>query len=94
MKTLSVRKRSIVIGRRKRSITLEEPFWIGMKEIAQARGKSLSGLVRDIAVGGEHANLTSAIRLFVLEHFKTVAAPDDRGPGEASALTRCAQADL
>jgi predicted DNA-binding ribbon-helix-helix protein len=67
-----VKKRSIVIADHKTSISLEEPFWIGINEIARSRGNTLSELVSEIESRREHANLSSAIRLFVLEHFKTL----------------------
>ena len=62
-----VRKRSIVLDGHKTSISLEEPFWLGLKEIAQSRSDSLSNVVRSIEASREHGNLSSAIRLFVLQ---------------------------
>jgi predicted DNA-binding ribbon-helix-helix protein len=70
-------KRSIVIESRKTSISLEEPFWNGLKEIAATRKDTLSGLVREIAAARQHGNLSSAIRLFVLDHFKSRAKRSD-----------------
>jgi len=66
-------KRSIVIGGHKTSVSLEEAFWNGMKEISGARGKTLSELVSEIAGSRQQGNLSSAIRLFVLDHFRTGA---------------------
>jgi predicted DNA-binding ribbon-helix-helix protein len=66
-----IAKRSIVIGKRKSSVSLEEPFWTSLKEIAKTRGKPLSELVDEIASGHQHSNLSSAIRLFVLDYFKS-----------------------
>jgi predicted DNA-binding ribbon-helix-helix protein len=65
-----VKKRSIVVANHKTSISLEEPFWIGVNEIARSRGNTLSELISEIESRREHANLSSAIRMFVLEHFK------------------------
>jgi predicted DNA-binding ribbon-helix-helix protein len=70
-----VKKRSVYIGGRKTSISLEEPFWNGVKEIARARGMTLSGLVEMIAAGRNHDNLSSAIRLFVLDAYLDQIAP-------------------
>ena len=64
-------KRSIVIGGHKTSVSLEEPFWNGMKEISGARGKTLSELASEIDGSRQQGNLSSAIRLFVLDHFRT-----------------------
>ena len=66
-------KRSIVIGGHKTSVSLEEAFWNGMKEISGARGKTLSELASEIDGSRQQGNLSSAIRLFVLDYFKTGA---------------------
>jgi predicted DNA-binding ribbon-helix-helix protein len=63
-------KRSIVVGGHKTSVSLEEAFWSGMKDIAGQRGHTLSDLVSEIDGSRQQGNLSSAIRLFVLEHFK------------------------
>ena len=62
----SVSKRSIVIAGHKTSVSLEEQFWDSLKEIASQRGVTLAELVGAIDRDREHANLSSAIRLFVL----------------------------
>ena len=66
----SVVKRSIVVGGHKTSVSLEEAFWNGMKEISVARGTTLYRLVSEIDANRNHGNLSSAIRQFVLDHFK------------------------
>ena len=66
----SVVKRSIVVGGRKTSVSLEEAFWSGMKEISGARGTTLYRLVSEIDANRNQGNLSSAIRQFVLDHFK------------------------
>ena len=63
-------KRSIVIAGHKTSVSLEEAFWKGLKDIAAARDTTLSDLVATIDSTRRHGNLSSAIRLFVLDHFQ------------------------
>jgi predicted DNA-binding ribbon-helix-helix protein len=63
-------KRSIVIAGHKTSVSLEEAFWKGLKEIAANRDMTLSDLVSQIDSERRHGNLSSAIRLFVLEHYR------------------------
>jgi predicted DNA-binding ribbon-helix-helix protein len=63
-------KRSIVIGGHKTSVSLEEAFWKGLKDIAVSRHITLSDLVGSIDSERKHGNLSSAIRLFVLQHFQ------------------------
>ena len=63
-------KRSIVIAGHKTSVSLEDAFWKGLKDIAAARDTTLSELVAAIDTTRRRGNLSSAIRLFVLEHFQ------------------------
>ena len=65
-------KRSIVIGGHKTSVSLEDAFWKGLKEIASTRDVTLSEMVSAIDTGRAHGNLSSAIRLFVLDHYRTM----------------------
>jgi len=64
-------KRSIVIAGHKTSVSLEDAFWKGLKEIAGNREATLSDLVASIDTDRRHGNLSSAIRLFVLDHYRT-----------------------
>jgi len=66
-------KRSIVIAGHKTSVSLEDAFWRGLKEIAATRSMTLSDLVATIDGGRHHGNLSSAIRLFVLDHYRVRA---------------------
>ena len=63
-------KRSIVIAGHKTSVSLEDAFWKGLKEIAGGRDMTLSELVATIDSDRRHGNLSSAIRLFVLEYYR------------------------
>ncbi len=63
-------KRSIVIAGHKTSVSLEDAFWRGLKEIATGREMTLSDLVASIDTDRRHGNLSSAIRLFVLDHYR------------------------
>jgi predicted DNA-binding ribbon-helix-helix protein len=62
-------KRSIVIGGRKTSVSLEDAFWTGLKQIASSRELTLSEIIAIIDANRVHGNLSSAIRLFVLDQF-------------------------
>jgi predicted DNA-binding ribbon-helix-helix protein len=79
-------KRSIVIAGHKTSVSLEEAFWRSLKVIARERGSTLSELVASIDSGRHHGNLSSAIRLFVLEHYRSGAGRHEpESPRELSA---------
>ena len=69
MKSL-VLKRSIMIAGHKSSVSLEDAFWLALKEIAAKRDMTLSELVTSINSQRGHGNLSSAIRLFVLDHYR------------------------
>ncbi len=64
-------KRSIVIAGHKTSVSLEDAFWKGLKEIAAERNMTLSELVASIDTDRQHGNLSSAIRLFVLDYYRS-----------------------
>ena len=64
-------KRSIVIAGHKTSVSLEDAFWKGLKEIAGGRDVTLSDLVSTIDSDRRHGNLSSAIRLFVLDYYRS-----------------------
>jgi predicted DNA-binding ribbon-helix-helix protein len=63
-------KRSIVIAGHKTSVSLEDAFWRGLKDIAGGREMTLSDLVASIDTDRRHGNLSSAIRLFVLDYYR------------------------
>jgi predicted DNA-binding ribbon-helix-helix protein len=64
-------KRSIVIAGHKTSVSLEDAFWQGLKQVAASRGITLSELVASIDTNRKHGNLSSAIRLFVLDYYRS-----------------------
>ena len=70
----SVVKRSIVLAGHKTSVSLEDAFWEGLKDIAKAKRKTLSELVGGIDTNRKHGDLSSALRLFVLDHYKAAIA--------------------
>ena len=65
-----VAKHSIIIHGRKTSVSLEDAFWSDLKQIAHAQQASLCELIARIDQARDHSNLSSAIRLFVLDHFQ------------------------
>lgn len=83
----SVKKRSVVINGRKTSVSLENDFWEEVKTVARSRGQSVVDYVADVVKGYEGHNVSSALRLSVLEHYRnkgqanvppdtTISAPD------------------
>jgi predicted DNA-binding ribbon-helix-helix protein len=71
-----VTKRSLVVGGHKTSVSLEDAFWIELRSIAHNLGVHLSQLVGSIDSERQHSNLSSAIRLFVLEYRSHASSGD------------------
>ena len=69
----SVRPRTVRLGEHKTSFRLEDEFWTAVEEIAFVRGISISKLVANIIMRRRHANLSSMIRLYVLNHYRRLA---------------------
>jgi predicted DNA-binding ribbon-helix-helix protein len=74
-------KRSIVVAGHKTSVSLEDAFWRGLKDIASTRGMTLSDMVAAIDSRRQHGNLSSAIRLFVLDHYRNQSHTVGTGSG-------------
>ena len=69
MKSLVV-KRSVVVSGRNTSITLEDAFWRALREIAKSQRFNISEMISAIDSARTHGNLSSAIRIFVLDHYR------------------------
>ena len=67
-------KRSVMVNGHKTSVSLEDGFWTGMKEIAAGRSMTLSELVAEIDKNRQQGNLSSALRLYVLEFYQKRSA--------------------
>jgi predicted DNA-binding ribbon-helix-helix protein len=66
----TVKKRSIVIGSHKTSISLEDNFWICLRQIAREHATNVSELISTLDGSRNGANLSSAIRVFVLNYYR------------------------
>lgn len=78
MKSLVV-KRSVVVAGHKTSVSLEDAFWKGLKEIAREGHITLSELVGAIDSEREYDNLSSLLRLFVLDFYRTQISDLNKG---------------
>jgi predicted DNA-binding ribbon-helix-helix protein len=77
-------KRSIVIAGHKTSVSLEDAFWGGLKDIAASRNMTLSDLVGSIDADRRQGNLSSAIRLFVLDYYRSQLSEQSKQTNEAA----------
>jgi predicted DNA-binding ribbon-helix-helix protein len=64
--TTGITKRSVMIAGHRTSVSLEDPFWEVLREIAAARDQSVQALIGAIDAGRDGQNLSSALRVFVL----------------------------
>jgi predicted DNA-binding ribbon-helix-helix protein len=74
----TVKKRSIVIGSHKTSISLEDIFWTSLKQIARERATTVSEIIGALDASHGRGNLSSTIRVFVFEHYLNGAANPQR----------------
>ena len=89
-------KRSIELNGHKTSVSLEDEFWLSLRQIAASAGTGLPALLQTIDSSREGANLSSAIRVYVLNHFRNLVANAtqtaaagrdcDKRPAEVSAM--------
>jgi predicted DNA-binding ribbon-helix-helix protein len=78
-------KRSIIRNGHKSSVSLEDQFWDCLREIAKSKKLTVSKLVEEIDHHRSSYNLSSAIRLFVLEYYrKSFSDRSERSPGLAT----------
>ena len=69
----SILKRSIELNGHKTSVSLEDEFWNGLRTIAEAERTSREQLLRTIDSERGIANMSSAIRVSVLNYFMDAA---------------------
>ena len=74
--SFAVLKRSVSIAGHRTSISLEEPFWEGLREIAEREKLSVQALIGRIDAERGEQNLSSAIRVFVLNDLRGRLAAD------------------
>jgi predicted DNA-binding ribbon-helix-helix protein len=79
----SIVKHSVFLASHKTSVSLEDDFWNALKKIAGDRHVRLSELIGSIKAQQQHGNLSSALRLFVLEYYRSKAAEK---PGDERAM--------
>ena len=77
-------KRSIILRGHKTSISVEEPFWKTLKDIAASRRVTRSQLITDIDAQRKAGNLSSAVRLFVLNQYYQTPSTKEQAAGYQS----------
>ncbi|MDX2263876.1 MAG: ribbon-helix-helix domain-containing protein [Hyphomicrobiales bacterium] len=63
-------KRSLTIAGHRTSISLEEAFWTALQDVARGQGKTVASLIFQIDAKRGKTNLSSAIRVYLLDHFR------------------------
>lgn len=89
----AIPKRSVIVAGHRTSVSLEEPFWARLKEIARQRDLSINDLVTEIdaaeTASGRPGNLSSALRLHVLAELeRRLAAATGTPPAAGGAAAR------
>ncbi|MDO8878816.1 MAG: ribbon-helix-helix domain-containing protein [Pseudolabrys sp.] len=65
-----IAKRSVVVAGNRTSVSVEDQFWLALREIAYNQKQSLADIVTEIKTH-QPGNLSSGIRLFVLDRLST-----------------------
>jgi predicted DNA-binding ribbon-helix-helix protein len=73
-----IRKRSIIVNGHNTSVTLEDGFWSSLKEISKVRRSTLSETVTEVDRTRTQGNLSSALRLFVLDFYRSAGTSSAR----------------
>lgn len=69
-------KRSLTLKGHRTSVSLEDAFWDSFRDIAHQKNRAINDLASEIdAIRGTDCGLASAIRLFVLEHYRSAPQP-------------------
>lgn len=68
-----VLKRSVMIGKHRTSVSLEQPFWEALREIATDQALTVTTVIETVDSHRAHPNLSSALRLFVLDYYRRAA---------------------
>lgn len=74
-------KRSFTIEGHRTSISLEAAFWDALKDVAKSQRMPVAQLVQEIDRARGNGGLSSAVRIWLLDHFRASGSPgsDDRG---------------
>jgi len=68
-----IEKRSVTVNGRRTAVAVEAPFWAGVRVLAASRRIRISELIGEIDVQRGDNNLSSAIRLAVLAHYRAAS---------------------
>ena len=63
-------KHTVKVNGHDTSVFIEEEFWLELKHISELKKKSISVLISDVDKNKKTQNLSSAIRLYILNHLK------------------------
>jgi predicted DNA-binding ribbon-helix-helix protein len=72
-------KHSVNLNGRKTSVSVEDAFWEGLKEVAGKRLMTVADLIANIDATRQQPNLSSAVRVFVLEYYRSQALNEGGG---------------
>ena len=72
-------KRSVLLKGRNTSVSVEDAFWEGLKEVARKRLMTVPALIANIDATRRQPNLSSAVRVFVLEYYRSRALNEGGG---------------
>lgn len=77
-------KRSVMLAGKPTSVSLEREFWVALKELAEEASIPVNELINRVDGARGAPNLSSALRIFVIEQFRQKALEADQRAVEAA----------
>ncbi len=68
------RKRSVVVSKKRTSVSLEDSFWFSLQAIVRIENTTIESYIEKIEKQRDTPNLSSNIRIAVLEYYQQIAA--------------------
>lgn len=76
MKSTGNRKRSVIIMNKRTSVCLEDSFWMSLHAIVQMERTTIEAFIESVKAGHDPRNLSSSLRVAILEYFQRIAVRD------------------
>ena len=87
------RKRSVIIMNKRTSVCLEDSFWLSLHAIVRIEQTTIESFIETVKRGNDPRNLSSSLRVAILEYFQRIAARDMAADGEIGRLMAASGGD-
>ena len=87
------RKRSVIIMNKRTSVCLEDSFWLSLHAIVRMERTTIESFIETVKRGNDPRNLSSSLRVAILEYFQRIAARDMANGDEIRKLMAASTGD-